>query len=93
MGAILRRLQRVEQNLALRPTAQDLRMTEIAQEIRERRRQRLEAQGLSLHERPPLPAEYQGRRPGIVDVRARRDCGHACHAFDSSLVARPSDRM
>ena len=74
MKAILRRLDRIEQSLAPKPTAQDRRMAELAELIRERRRRRLEAAGLPFQEPPPLPADYCGRRLSIAEtLRARRE--------------------
>jgi hypothetical protein len=49
-------------------------MAEIADLIRERRRQRLQAAGLPFREPRPLPADYHGRRLSIAEtIRARRD--------------------
>jgi hypothetical protein len=74
MKAILRRLNRIEQSRAPKPTAQDRRMAEIADLIRERRRQRLEAAGLPFQEPPPLPPDYHGRRLSIAEtIHARRE--------------------
>jgi hypothetical protein len=48
-------------------------MAELAELIRERRRRRLEAAGLPFQERPPLPADYCGRRLSIAEtLRATR---------------------
>jgi hypothetical protein len=69
MKAILHLLDRIEQSLAPKPTAQDRRMAQLADQIRERRRQRLEAAGLPFQEPPPLPPDYHGRR---LSIRARR---------------------
>ena len=74
MNAILRRLDRIEQSLAPKATAQDRRMAEVADLIRERRRQRLQAAGLPLREPPPLPPDYEGQRLSIAEIiRARRE--------------------
>ena len=74
MKAILRRLDRIEQSLAPKPTAQDRRMAELADLIRERRRRRLEAAGLPFQEPPPLPPNCYGRRLSIAEtLRARRE--------------------
>jgi hypothetical protein len=74
MNAILRRLDRIEQSLAPKATAQDRRMAEIADLIRERRRQRLQAAGLPFQEPPPFPPDYHGRRLSIAEtIRARRE--------------------
>ena len=74
MKALLRRLDRIEQSLAPKPTAQDRRMAELAELIRERRRRRLEAAGLPFQEPPPLPPDYCGRRLSIAEtLRARRE--------------------
>jgi hypothetical protein len=74
MKAILRRLQRVEQDLAPGPTQEDRREAELAAELRERCQRRLEAEGLPFQEPPPLPAEYQGQRLGVAaTLRARRE--------------------
>ena len=74
MNAILRRLDRIEQSLAPKATAQDRRMAEVADLIRERRRQRLQAAGLPFREPRPLPADYHGRRVSIAEtIRARRE--------------------
>jgi hypothetical protein len=74
MKAILSRLDRIEQSIAPKPTAQDRRMAELADLIRERRRRRVEAAGLPFQERPPLPREYHGRRLSIAEtIRARRE--------------------
>jgi hypothetical protein len=40
---------------------QDCRMAEVADLIRERRRRRLEAEGLQFQEPPPSPPQYDGR--------------------------------
>ena len=73
MKAILRRLDRIEQSLAPKPTAEDRRMAELADLIRERRRRRLEAAGLPFEELPQLPPDYDGRRLSIAEIlRARR---------------------
>jgi hypothetical protein len=72
MKAILRRLNRIEQSLAPKPTAQDRRMAEVAELIRERRRQRLEAAGLPFQP-PPFPPDYHEHRLSIAEtIRARR---------------------
>jgi hypothetical protein len=72
--AILRRLDRIEQSLAPKPTAQDRRMAELAELIRDRRRRRLEAAGLPFQEPPPLPPNCYGRRLSIAEtLRARRE--------------------
>ena len=74
MKTILRRLDRIEQSLAPKPTAQDRRMAELADLIRERRRRRLEAAGLPFQEPPPLPPDCDGRRWNIAEtLRARRE--------------------
>jgi hypothetical protein len=74
MKAILRRLERIELSLAPKPSAQDRRMAEIADQIRELRRQRLQAAGLPFQEPPPLPPDYHGRRLSIAEtIRARRE--------------------
>jgi hypothetical protein len=74
MKAILRRLDRIEQSFAPKPTAQDRHMAELADLIRERRRRRLETAGLPFQEPPPLPADYYGRRLSIAEtIRARRE--------------------
>ena len=73
MKAILRRLDRIEQSLAPKPTAQDHRMAELADLIREHRR-RFEAAGLPFQEASPLPPDYHGRRLSIAEtLRARRE--------------------
>jgi hypothetical protein len=74
MKAILRRLDRIEQSLAPKPSVQGRRMAEIADQIRERRRQRLQAAGLPFQEPPPLPPDYEGQRLSIAEIiRARRE--------------------
>ena len=74
MKAILRRLDRIEQSLAPKPTAQDRRMAELADLIRERRRRRLEAAGLPFQEPPLLPTDYYGRRLSIAEtIRSHRE--------------------
>ena len=74
MKTILRRLDRIEQSLAPKPTAQDRRMAELAELLRERRRRRLEAAGLPFQEPPPLPPDCYGRRWSIAEtLRARRE--------------------
>jgi hypothetical protein len=72
MKAILRRLDRIEQSLAPKPTAEDRRLAEIAALIRERRRRYLEAEGLPFEELPPL--DYNGPPMGIAEtLRAGRE--------------------
>ena len=74
MKTILVRLNHIEQSLAPKPTAQDRRMAELAELLRERRRRRLEAAGLPFQEPPPLPPDYYGRRWSIAEtLRARRE--------------------
>jgi hypothetical protein len=61
MKTILRRLNHIEQSLAPKPTAQDDSMAEIADQIRERRRQRLEAAGFRFrNHRRCLPNTMAG---------------------------------
>jgi hypothetical protein len=68
MRAILRRLERVEQKLAPRPTEQDRRQIEIAEQIQERFRRHCEAEGKPYHESPPLfGPDYNGPPLGIAE--------------------------
>ena len=72
MRAIERRLRRVAGSLALRPTAQDRRLMEIVNELRERQRRRREASGLP--EPLPLLASYEGRCLSVAEtLRAKMD--------------------
>ena len=74
MKAILRRLDRIGQSLAPKPTAQDRHMAELPDLIRERRRRRLEAAGLPFQEPPSLPPDYYWRHLSIAEtIRARRE--------------------
>jgi len=75
MKAILRRLHRIEQCFAPRPTEQDRRMAELAELIRERRRWRLEAEGLPFEEPPPLPPTNNGRPWTLRDILIRGHTG------------------
>ena len=74
MKSSLRRLDRIEQSLAPQPTAQDRRIAELAEMLRERRRRRLEEAGLPFQEPPPLPPDCYGLRWSIAEtLRARRE--------------------
>jgi hypothetical protein len=72
MKAILHRLRRIEEKLLPQytETAEDRRSAELAEQIRERRRRRLEAVGLPFEESPPppLPAELEGRRLSVGET-------------------------
>jgi hypothetical protein len=66
--AIVRRLRRVEQKLAPRPTEQDRRQIEIAEQIQERLRRHREAEGKPYHELPPLfGPDYNGPRLSLAE--------------------------
>jgi hypothetical protein len=68
MRAIRRRLQRVEQTLAPRPTEQDRRQIEMMQQIQQRYRRHCETEGKPYHESPPLfGPDYNGPRLGIAE--------------------------
>ena len=74
MKAILQRLRRVEVQLIPQTTAEDRRSTELAEQIRERRRRRLEEAGLPFEELPPVPADYLRPGMGIAErIRAVRE--------------------
>jgi hypothetical protein len=69
MKAILRRLQRVEEKLAPRPTEQDRRQIEMMERIQERYRRHCETEGKPYHESPPLfGPDYNGPRLGIAET-------------------------
>jgi hypothetical protein len=72
MRTIIRRVAKLEDRIAPKPTAQDRRLAEIAALIRERRRRYLEAEGLPFEELPPL--DYKGPPMGIAEtLRAGRE--------------------
>ena len=72
MKAIARRVARLEDRLIPQEDPEARRLVEL---LRERRRRRLEAEGLPFHERPPLPPTNDGRPWTLADIlRSGRTC-------------------
>jgi hypothetical protein len=68
MRTIIRRVAKLEDRIAPKPTAQDRRSAEIAEMLRERRRRYLEASGQPFHETQSVLPDYSGPPLGIAET-------------------------